>query len=275
MAGSAEPVEQHDILLVTKGHPFEWTPFFGMFDAMDRVAWTHVEQPAAQALFNVEQAARYDAFVLYDMPGIRFHPDRGPDFLEPGEAYRRRFLELLEDGHGFVFLHHAIAGWPAWEQYADILGGRFLYLPGTLRGRDRQDSGYRHEVDHEVRVVARHPVTEGVPERFRITDELYLFEVFEDDVEPLLVSDHRFEADNFYSAAHAVRDHVMFSNDGWQHEAGSNLIGWTRTHGSSRIVYLQCGDDARAYANSSYQRLVRNAIAWVSEVSPRRRSGAD
>jgi type 1 glutamine amidotransferase len=258
--------ENHDVLLVTKGHPFEWASFFGMFDALHGVSWTHVEQPAAQALFSVEQAARFDAFVLYDMPGIVFHPDRAPDFVEPDAAYRQRFLELLELGHGFVFLHHAIAGWPAWDRYADIIGGRFLYLPGELRGRPCQDSGYRHQVEHEIQVVKQHPVTEGIPPRFTITDEVYLYEVFDEDVEPLLVSNHTFAAENFYSAAHAVRERRMFSNDGWSHPPGSNLIGWTRTWGNSRIVYLQCGDDPVAYANPWLRRLVQNAIAWVAQV---------
>jgi type 1 glutamine amidotransferase len=253
-----------NILLVTKGHPFEREPFFQTFDTMEGVDWTHVEQPAAQALFNVKQASRYDAYVMYDMPGINFQPDRAPDFPEPPEDYKRDFLELVEQGHGFVFLHHAIAGWPAWEEYAEIVGGRFLYMPGTLRGKDRPDSGYRHGVEHTVRVVGEHPVTEGVAASFTMTDELYLYEVFEDDVEPLLASDHEFTAENFYSSEKVVAEQKMFNNDGWEHEPGSNLIGWAHTKGNSRIVYLQCGDDPVSYANPEFQRLVRNAVMWVS-----------
>jgi type 1 glutamine amidotransferase len=261
---------RRDVLLVTKGHPFEREPFFEIFDELDGVDWTHVEQPAAQALFSVEQAARFDAFVLYDMPGITFHGDRAPTFSRPDASYRERFLELLEAGHGFVFLHHAIAGWPAWDGYADIIGGRFLYLPATLRGRACQDSGYRHDVRHEIQVVADHPVTAGLPQRFSLTDELYLYEVFEDDVEPLLVSGHSFVSDNFYSAAKVVLEGQMYSNEGWEHEPGSSLIGWARRHGASRIVYLQCGDGPGAYADPNVRRLIRNAILWVSE-----RAGAD
>lgn len=252
------------ILLVTKGHPFEREPFFQVFDDMKGVDWTHVEQPAAQALFSVEQASRFNAFVCYDMPGIGFHPDRAPDFLPPDETFKQRFLELLESGYGFVFLHHAIAGWPAWDEFAEILGGRFLYMPGTLRGEPRQDSGYHHGVTHNVSVVKDHPVTQGLPDSFRITDELYLYEVFDDSVEPLLVSDYQFTRDNFFSAAKVVRDQQMFSNEGWDHAPGSNLIGWAKTYGKSRIVYLQCGDDPVAYACPEFQQLLRNAIFWVS-----------
>lgn len=254
-----------NIALVTKGHPFEREPFFHTFDSMDGVDWTHVEQPAAQAIFNIKQASRFDAYVMYDMPGIVFHPDREPDFLTPEEDYKRDFLDLVEQGHGFVFLHHAVAGWPAWEEYAEIVGGRFLYLPGSLRGRDCPDSGYRHGVEHTVRVVGEHPVTHGLPASFSITDELYLYEVFEDSVEPLLASDYEFTAENFYSSAKVVREQKMFDNEGWDHPPGSNLIGWAHTRGNSRIVYLQCGDDPVAYGNPQYRQLVRNAIFWVSE----------
>ena len=254
-----------EVLLVTKGHPFDREAFFSMFDGLPGVGWTHVEQPAAEALFEPVEAARFDAFVLYDMPGIRFHPDRVPDFPAPDERLKERMKRLLDAGHGFVFLHHAIAGWPAWEEYAEIIGGRFLYLPATLRGVPRQDSGYRHGVTHEVRVLRDHPVTAGVPETFRITDELYLYEVFEDSVEPLLASDYAFTRDNFYSAERVVRDRRMFDNEGWTHPPGSNLIGWTRTVGPSRIVYLQCGDDPVAYANPHFQTLLANAIHWVSQ----------
>ena len=254
-----------EILLVTKGHPYEREPFYAVFDQMADVNWTLVEQPAAQALFTVEAAQAYDAYVCYDMPGIQFAADGPPLFHAPPENYRANFKQLLDAGHGFVFLHHAIAGWPAWPEYADIIGGRFLYLPGVLRGEPRQDSGYRHGVEHKVSVVASHPVTRDVPDTFQITDELYLYEVFEDDVEPLLVSDHAFVAENFYSAAKVVVEGKMYDNQGWHHAPGSRLIGWTRTVGRSRIVYLQCGDDPVAYANPHFQTLLKNAIEWVSE----------
>jgi type 1 glutamine amidotransferase len=231
---------------------------------MAGVNWTHVEQPAAQALFTTEQGQGYDAYVVYDMPGINFQAS-GPEFLTPSDSYKKNFMALIEAGHGFVFLHHAIAGWPAWEGYAEILGGRFLYLPAELRGRACLDSGYRHGVTHKISLVADHPVTDGLPAQFELTDELYLYEVFEEDVEPLLVSDYEFTRDNFYSAAHVVLRGAMYDNSDWEHPAGSNLIGWTRQLGRSRIVYLQCGDDPVTYSNPHFRRLVKNAIDWVSD----------
>ena len=68
---------QLNVLLVTKGHPFRKEPFFSVFDRNPEIVYTHVEQPAAQALFNPQAAEPYDAIVLYDMPGIRFGADGG------------------------------------------------------------------------------------------------------------------------------------------------------------------------------------------------------
>lgn len=256
-----------EVLLVCKGHPYERQPFYDLFEQMPGVNYTLVEQPAAQALFTPEAAAPFDVFVLYDMPGIAFNAEPGvaPVFAEPSAQYKANFRALLDQGKGMVFLHHAIAGWPAWPEYAEIVGGRFLYMPGSLRGVERPDSGYRHKVTHTIHTVGEHPILEGVPDQFDITDELYLYEVFSDDVHPILRSTHDFVAEGFYSATAAVRDGNMFSNAGWDHPAGSDLIGWTRQEGASRIAYLQCGDDPEAYANAHYQRLLSNAIKWAAE----------
>lgn len=256
-----------ETLLVCKGHPYEREPFYALFENMADVNYTLVEQPAARALFNPQAAQDFDVFVMYDMPGIQFDPQPGqpPAFPAPPEEYVTGFKALLDAGKGMVFLHHAIAGWPAWPEYADIIGGRFLYMPGTLRGRDCPDSGYRHKVTHTIETVGTHPILEGVPASFDITDELYMYQVFEDDVEPLLRSRHTFEQDGFYSATQAVRDGNLFSNEGWSHPPSSNLIGWTKTVANSRVVYLQCGDDPEAYANPHFQRLLHNAIRWASD----------
>jgi hypothetical protein len=110
---------QVNILLITKGHPFDRAAFFEMFDALD-VNWTHVEQPAARVFFDVTLAQDYDAFVFYDMPGLAFTP-AGPEFEKPSEAFTQGFLDLLDSGKGMLFMHHALAGWPAWPEYAELL----------------------------------------------------------------------------------------------------------------------------------------------------------
>ena len=72
------------------------------------------------------------------------------------------------------------------------------------------------------------------------------------------------DASSFFSADLAIRGRRN-ANDGWSHPPGSNLIAWTRRHGSSPIVYIACGDDPTAYANPGFRRLVENAIRWVAK----------
>lgn len=262
-----------NVLVAARGHPYQRDPFMAIFDTLPDMACTLVEQPLAGRLFNRKAMAGVDVIVLYDMPGLDFAAAGGPAYVEPDPAFKDGFLELLEDGVGVVALHHAIAGWPAWETYAELLGGRFLYRPGLLRGEMRQDSGYRHDVAHTVTATdPDHPILAGAPARFALTDEVYLYEVFEDLVTPLLRSDYAFEQANFYSAAQAVAGR-MFSNEGWSHRPGSDLVGWTKRALGSPLVYLQPGDGPPTYADETYRRLVANAIRWAAS-EPRGRADA-
>lgn len=256
-----------NVLVAAKGHPYLRDPFMAMFEALPDVACTLVEQPAAARLMNPAGMAGFDVLVLYDMPGLDFQAAGGPAYVAPDAAFQSGFLELLDEGRvGIVALHHAIAGWPAWPRYAELLGGRFLYLPdgGT------PDSGYRHDVVHEVAVEQpNHAIAAGLPPRFTLTDELYLFEVDTARVAPLLRSNHRFVPEGFYSAAHAVAGR-MFSNEGWVHPPGPGLVGWTKRAGRCPLVYLQPGDGPATYADVNYRRLIENAIRWAA--SPQARS---
>ena len=253
------------VALVTKGHPFDAAAFFAVFDSIDDITWTHIEHPDALTLVEPERAADFDVFVMYDMPGITFTRNDPPTFFAPPPAdYVEAFGALLEAGKGMVFLHHAIAGWPAWEGYAHVVGGRFHYQPATLGGVDYPDSGYRHDVTHTVEVIdPAHPICDGVAPSFSITDEVYLYPVFEDEVQPLMRSTYEFVDENFYSADHAIRGRRN-DNDGWSHPRGSNLVAWTKTVGRSPIAYLQFGDGPATYADPTYRRILANAITWAA-----------
>jgi hypothetical protein len=162
------------VLVVTKGHPFDQASFFEMFDAFSELEWEHAEHPDAQRLFIPANAGRWDAIVRYDLPGIRFHAPQPPQLVPADPAEVDGLRQMLDAGQGTVFLHHVLAGWPAWEGFAEIVGGRFLYQPGMLRGEWWPDSGYRFGMTHRLRAVdPSHPVCQGLPE-FELTDEVYL-----------------------------------------------------------------------------------------------------
>lgn len=252
---------ERNILVVTRGHPFERDAFFGMIDSLG-FAWTHIEHPAAQDFLISGSAEKYDSILFYDMPGINFEttPPK-PSFYEPSEGFKEGFIKLLEKGIGCVFLHHSIASWPLWEEYGNIVGGRFLYQPGEVRGEEYSDSGYRHDVEYVASPVGNHPIIKDI-NPFEVTDELYLSHVFESDVTPFLESNYSFTRENFYSAAQALEG-KLYSNEGWSHIDTSNVIGWTKKYGNSPIVYIQCGDGPSAYENKNIRKLIQQSLEWT------------
>ena len=255
-SGSAPVI---DTLVVTGGHPFESDPFFAVFDALPGVAWSSATTPELG----------HDVVVFYDMPGLRFtHQDPPVELVDPTNAQRDVIEQLCAAGTGLVFLHHAIAGWPTWPAYAELIGGRFHYAPATLRGTVFPDSGYRFDVRHTVEVLdTEHPVCAGLGSSFTLTDELYCFPAFEGDVTPLLrTTFDTSDASQFFSADQAIRGR-RDSNEGWHHPAGSQLVGWTKTAGASTVVYLQFGDGPETYADPTFRRVLHNAISWVGRSS--------
>ncbi len=252
-----------ELLVCARGHPYEKDAFSQLFEPLEEYRWSLVEQPACQHLIGPELVGQFAAVVCYDMPGINFAVEDPPALVPPSESFKQNLLDLMDRGMGFVFMHHAIAAWPAWEEYAEIVGGRFHYRGAELRGQYWPDSGYRHQVEQTVSVLTEHPVTAGLPQSFSHTDELYLCPQFNDSVIPLLASDYSFDDGHFYSASEALRGN-MYSREGWQHPPGSNLVGWVKHYRNSPIVYLQGGDDSIAYENPHFQRLVHNAVRWVA-----------
>ncbi|MEM9033024.1 MAG: ThuA domain-containing protein [Actinomycetota bacterium] len=257
---------QPRVLVVTKGHPFEREPFFTMWDELG-IDWTHVEQPAALALFDPDHARPFDAFVLYDMPGIRFQRGQAPTFEPPPVRFVTDLHALLEQGKPMLVLHHAAAAWPAWEGWAELVGARFHYQPGVLDGREWPDSGYRMDVKHRIRAVADHPVTAGAaelaPDGFELEDELYLWPVLEDSVTPLFRSDADFRAAAYQAAGEAIGAPSTAPGE-WTHPDGSDLVGWVKTAGRSPLVYLQFGHGPATWVDPVFRRVVGDAITWLT-----------
>lgn len=251
-----------DLVVLTGGHPFDEAAFADLLASLEGWQVTQLSHPDAERLVGEGRAAEADALLCYDMPGYSF-ADGSVTARPPSEAFRAAIRARLEAGRGMVAMHHALAGWALWPEWAELLGGRFLYQPGEIRGQPMPDSGYRHDVAYVAEVVADHPVTTGLPPSFELSDELYLAPVFEAEVEPLIRARHAFVAGNFWSAAAAVAGR-MYSNEGWSHPPGSNLVAWARRAGAARLVYLQFGDGPAAYGNPFVRRALANALDHVA-----------
>ena len=254
-----------NLLVSTKGHPFDRGAFSAMLDAMRGMTWTHIEQPATAALLSPEGCADFDAILFYDVPGLQFRTPEPPALVDPPEAMKAGFTALLDAGKPMIFLHHAMAGWPTWDTYAEAIGARFFYQPGTYKGRDYPDSGYLFPATYRAKVLGEHPVTSELGDGFEVTDELYLFEMLEegDDLVPLLAADHAFTMDEFYSAKNALEAR-MWTRDGWSHGPGTNLVAWAKRSGNAATVTIQMGNDGKTFGNEKFRTLLRNAVDWVT-----------
>lgn len=251
-----------DLLVLSGGHPYDEPAFAALLDSLDGWHVTHLLHPEAEQLVGEGRADQADGLLFYDMPGYTFADGR-VETRPPSEAFRRAIMARFAGGKGAVAMHHALAGWAEWPEWAELVGGRFLYQPGTVRGQDKLDSGYRHDVAYTAEVVCEHPVTEGVPATFLVTDELYLAEVFAEDITPLIRARHSFVRDNFYSAAAAVAGR-MFDNAGWDHAPGNTAVAWVKPAGAAQLVYLQFGDGPDTYANPAVRQILANALRFTA-----------
>lgn len=250
------------LLVLSGGHPYEAAPFAALLASLDGWRVEHLVHPEAEAAVADGAAEKADALLFYDMPGFSF-ADGTVTTRPPSPGFIATIKAHFARGRGAVALHHALAGWADWPEWAEMLGGKFLYRRETLHGRECLDSGYRHDVAYDAVVLADHPVTRGLPARFAMCDELYLAEIFAEQVTPLIAADHEFAAHNFYSAAHAVAGR-MFDNSEWPHSPGSHLIGWTKPVAAGQLVYLQFGDGPAAYANPHVRQVLANALDYVT-----------
>ncbi len=257
-----------ELLAVTGGHRFDRDAFAAMIDAVAaRLGWSwqHAEHPQAGALLTAAHAGRFAAIVLYDLPGLSLARGVAPAPIAPPPDVITGIDALVGAGQGIVALHHALAGWPAWDGYAELLGGRFLYAPGTVRGVATPASGYRMDT-YRVGVAApEHPVCAGVAP-FEVTDELYGCAVFDDTIEPLLTTDADLSPSSLLDT---YREVLAGEQVPWTGAAGSNLVGWSvpGPAGRGRVVYLLPGHGPSTMGNEMYRTLLANACAWVANTT--------
>lgn len=214
------------VLVITGGHDFEQPQFFKLFQDNAEISYVAVEHPKAQAWFKKDAAKGFDVIVAYDM------------HQEISDEAKADFLALLKEGKGLVVLHHAIASYQQWPDYANIIGARYYLDKTVVNGVEKPASIWQHDVKIAVQVADKaHPITKGVSD-FQIHDETYkLFDV-SPEVHPLLTT---------------------------KEPLSNPVIGWCKTHGPARVVYFQGGHDHFAYENPNFQTLLRQAIRWAAQ----------
>ncbi|WP_029036930.1 ThuA domain-containing protein [Salinimicrobium xinjiangense] len=230
---SVEQEKQFEVLVVTDDRKFNREAFYSMLDNLENIQWTEISQSEVVELFSSDSLRHYDALLFYDMP----------EEVVLTDEQKQNITKFFQEGAPAVFLHHSLLSYREWDEFRNIIGGRYYNkTPFITATGDTIQSVYRHDVQYEVVVAHKeHAVTRGV-EDFIIFDETYKDYVVNDDVEILLTT---------------------------AHPSSGNILGWVNKYGNSQIVYLLNGHSESAYNNPSYRQLLYNALHFVASVKTR------
>ena len=136
-------------------------------------------------------------------------------------------------------MHHAIAGFPNWLEYEEIIGATYVLEEKDRDGKHYKRPEYEHDIDMEIKVMDKaHPITKGLSD-FTIRDETYKYWVYHDG------------------------NHLLLSTD---NELSNYQIAWTRLYKNTRVFFIQLGHDKYAFENKNYMQLLKQGIEWAAQV---------
>ncbi len=194
------------VLLVTGGHNYD-NSFHSLFDDT-------VDVKSNPKAFDTDMRRNYDVLVLYDMA------------TDLTDKQKTNLMNFAEAGKGILIMHHAICSYNDWAWYRELVGGVYLLKSST----------YKHDVDMDVKVVAKHAVTAGLHD-MKIHDETYHGMWISPDSKVLLRTDNPL-------------------SDG--------PLAWISAYSKSRVVYVQLGHGKEAHRDAGYRQLIKNALAWCA-----------
>lgn len=158
-------------------------------------------------------------------------------------SQRKAFQKYVEGGGGF-FAIHGSAGDPAyfWDWYADrLIGARFLAHPMAPQFQ-------------EARIVSdkAHPLANGLPAEWKMTDEWYSFKTNPRSVGAKVV---------------LTLDESSYSPVGPRGvdlKMGDHPLAWTNCVGKGRMFYSAIGHLPETYSQPQHVTLLENAMRWVA-----------
>ncbi len=157
----AELREDVPVLVVRGGHSYDTPDFENMCLRLngiksDLVLTEHMEK---MSVSEIDQ--KYDAIL----------------FLNQNKHYRtsnknrKQYMDLTERGVGMVFLQFTLSSQPEWDEFHDLVGGKWFLKNYTKD--PKLHSTYFTEMTLDIEVLdQRHPVTEGIVD-FTMTDAYY------------------------------------------------------------------------------------------------------
>ena len=228
-----DPKPKIKVLIVTGGHDYFPEPFYAAFDAIPTISYDTVVHPEANKLIASPRINEYDVLVFYDM----------------GEAISAEqkvaYLNLLQKGKSFIYLHHALVSYQDWPEFVKIVGGHYHTGPVVVNG-DTLRANYRDNVLVPVKIEdKKHPVTRGLA-NFETRDEIYMNAEILPTVKPLLSTTH---------------------------PESMKYLAWINNYGNSEVLYIQLGHGDSGLSNTNFRKLLRQAIEWSAERHSKKLNG--
>ena len=143
---------------------------------------------------------------------------------------RQAIVDFANAGKGMVLGHAALwYNWADWPEYNKNI------VSGGSRGHDKYG-------EFEVSVTnTKHPVTQGVDQKFSLKDELYYYKIDENGPGIEILAEASSEESGPFPSVFVVK------------------------HPKTKIVGIALGHDGESHDLEAYQTLLRNAVKWVSE----------
>jgi len=226
LATGVQAADSLKVLVITGTHKYDKPAFNAMIGNLEGLDCTIKEtgKDPGSLFENVEEFP-YDAIVMYNFRQTL------------SETHRENLLKLLDKGVGLTVVHHAIAGFPGWIEYENIVGATYVLKEQTRDGKHYPRPTWKHGIDMDIKVEdTTHPITRGVTD-FTIHDETYKGWVYHDN------------------------NHLLLSTD---HELNNRQIAWIHPHPKTRVFFIQLGHDKYAYDNLNFRKLIRQGVAWTA-----------
>lgn len=227
VAQADEPAKTR-LMVFTGGHGYDTKAFDKMLNELPGISWKMATHPKAHAQLKPEAAKDYDVLVLYDMP------------QKISEEAKADFVALLQAGKPLVAFHHCLGAYNDWDEYTNIIGGRYMHKKAKYDGVEYTPSTFKEGVDITIHPLdPAQPVTAGLGD-LKVHDEVYGKVYVAKDVTPLLTTDA---------------------------PGCTPTVGWTHRYGASQVVYLMQGHGPGSWNVPAWRQLLVQAIAFARDKS--------
>jgi len=179
-------------------------------------------------VFNDPFLAGIDCVILNNSTG---------SFLD--DAQKAALLKYVREGGGLVGIHSATDSHYDWPEYGDLMGGWFDGHP------------WNEEVTIDVE-VPDHPACQGIPNPWKIHDEIYQQRNWSRDEVCVLMS---------LNTAQTNMD-----RPGIKREDRDFGIAWCKPFGKGRSFYTALGHGDEVFDNPLYQKHLLGGILWAMGV---------